>query len=202
MKLFAVYDRDYYCPEEIDSILADLKTELTHAHIHEKKEIENYFLNISVLEKVLTNQIRNKNIRSGLNSQKTTEIATYLENITKTKKAEIQSQYIGRRLDYYKGNSADSSTISRQAIESFEELWDNINTRMNIVPGKYTLRMLRSYIQRDYGVNLTDVQIIDEFKVDEIPHDLKNLINDLETFRTGRVLGEALTKSEFQISTH
>jgi hypothetical protein len=54
---------------------------------------------------------------------------------------------------------------------------------MEIVPGKTTLRLLRSVIQEDYNVNLTDVQIIDEFKREEIPGDLLRLICQLEDFR-------------------
>ena len=54
---------------------------------------------------------------------------------------------------------------------------------MAIVPGKTILRLLRNAIQEDYKVNLTDVQIIDEFEINEIPKDLYKLINQLETFR-------------------
>jgi energy-coupling factor transporter ATP-binding protein EcfA2 len=38
MKLFAIYDRDYYCQAEIDSISKELCAELTYAHIHKRKE--------------------------------------------------------------------------------------------------------------------------------------------------------------------
>ena len=65
MKLFAVYDRDYYCQEEIEGILESLKAELTHAHIHERKEMENYLLVLPVLQRVLEKQIENKQRRSG-----------------------------------------------------------------------------------------------------------------------------------------
>jgi hypothetical protein len=44
--------------------------------------------------------------------------------------------------------------------------------------------LLRNAIQEDYKVNLTDVQVIDEFEKDEIPDDLLDLIEQLELFRT------------------
>jgi hypothetical protein len=81
------------------------------------------------------------------------------------------------------GSSVDTSTTSREAIEEFEALWSDLNNRMSIVPGKTTLRALRDAIQADYGVNLTDIQIIDEFETGEISDDLKQLINQLESFR-------------------
>ncbi|MDD5321747.1 MAG: AAA family ATPase [Methylococcales bacterium] len=182
MKLFAVYDRDYYCDEQLNTMLSDLQVELTDAHIHERKEIDNYFLNITVLERVLDKQIANKKRRTGDEIEKTATITSYLENITKLERASIQAQYIAKRLDYKPNRGIDSSTISKQAIESFEQLWAELDSRMTIVPGKNTLRMLRDSVQKDYGVNLTDVQIIDEFRNEEIPDDLKSLIHKLENF--------------------
>ena len=110
-------------------------------------------------------------------------ISDYLEEITNELKVDAQSQYIAKRITHHQGSSVDTGTISREAIEVFEGIWADINTRMGIVPGKTTLRMLRNSVQEDYKVNLTDVQIIDEFQRDEIPHDLLHLIDQLEFFR-------------------
>ncbi|WP_136681233.1 ATP-binding protein [Neptunomonas sp. XY-337] len=183
MKLFAVYDRDYYCQEEIGEILESLQAELTHAHIHERKEMENYFLVLPVLQRVLEKQIENRQRRSGEEISIDKNIADYLEEITSELKVDAQSQYIAKRITHHQGSSVDTGTISREAIEVFEGIWANINTRMGIVPGKNTLRVLRNAVQEDYKVNLTDVQIIDEFQRDEIPQDLLYLIDQLESFR-------------------
>jgi energy-coupling factor transporter ATP-binding protein EcfA2 len=183
MKLFAIYDRDYYCQAEIDSISKELCAELTYAHIHKRKEIENYFLIIPVLERVLNKQISIKNKRVETSIKKSKAIGEYLEEISNSLKIDAQSQYIAKRLSYKMGSSVDTSTTSREAIEEFEALWSDLNNRMSIVPGKTTLRALRDAIQADYGVNLTDIQIIDEFETGEISDDLKQLINQLESFR-------------------
>ena len=183
MKLFAIYDRDYYCQEEIDEILESLQAELTQAHIHQRKEMENYLLVIPVLERVLEKQITNRSRRSGEIIVADKGITLYLEEITIGLKVEAQSQYIAKRITHHQGTGVDTGTISREAIEVFESLWTNINSRMEIVPGKTTLRMLRNAIQDDYSVNLTDVQIIDEFRKEEIPDDLLRLIDNLEAFR-------------------
>lgn len=183
MKLFAVYDRDYYCQEEIEGILESLQAELTHAHIHERKEMENYFLVLPVLQRVLEKQISNRQRRSGEEININKNIADYLEGITNEIKFDAQSQYIAKRIAHHQGSNRDTGTISREAIESFEVIWADIDTRMGIVPGKTTLRMLRNAVQEDYKVNLTDVQIIDEFKRYEIPQDLLDLIDQLESFR-------------------
>lgn len=183
MKLFAVYDRDYYCEEEIDEILESLKAELTHAHIHQRKEIENYLLVIPVLERVLSKQVAQRNKQSGEVIEVEKEISQYLDEITNNLKVDAQSQYIAKRISHHQGKGRDTGTISREAIEVFEKLWGNIDSRMEVVPGKTTLRLLRGAIQEDYSVNLSDVKIIDEFEREEIPADLLQLINDMENFR-------------------
>lgn len=183
MKLFAVYDRDYYCQEEIETILSSLRSELTYAHIHDRKEMENYLLCIPVLDRVLAKQVEARGRRSGETAGTLRGIEEYLQEITTKLKVDAQSQYIGRRLGYHQGKKYDTSTISKAAIEAFENIWADINIRMFIVPGKTTLRLLRDAIQTEYSVNMTDVQIIDEFKHSEIPDDIGNLIKNLEAFR-------------------
>lgn len=183
MKLFAIYDRDYFCKEQLAEILKELRNELTRAHIHDRKEMENYLLNIPVLDRVLESQISARNKRTGSTIEKNKTVEDYLEEITIKEKSSIQAQYIARRLDYFRRTGSDSSTISQVAIDEFEEIWKDLNLRMGIVPGKSTLRTLRDRVQTDYGVNLTDIQIIDEYEEDEIPTDLKELIHALEGFR-------------------
>ncbi|AZE25782.1 hypothetical protein [Pseudomonas chlororaphis] len=183
MKLFAVYDRDYYCQEEIESILCGLRSELTAAHIHGRKEMENYLLVIPVLQRVLEKRAHSRSRRAGEAIVLEKGVVDYLEEITAGLKIDAQSQYIGRRLGYYQGRKEDTSTISRAAIETFENMWKDMNSRMQVTPGKTTLRLLRDAIQTDYNVNMTDVQIIDEFKEDEVPDDLRELIINLDAFR-------------------
>ncbi|MFQ1767409.1 ATP-dependent nuclease [Aeromonas veronii] len=184
IKLFAIYDSDYYCKEEIHEISKDLRSELAFAHIHKRKEIENYLLIIPVLERVLANQVENRSKRSGniINIDK--GIVDFLEEISNQLKHEAQAQYISKKISFYKKSNLDTSTISLDAIKNFESLWSDINSRMEIIPGKLTLRMLRDAIQERYKVNLTDVQIIDAFNKNEVPTDLLELIYQLDQFRT------------------
>ncbi|WP_217512936.1 ATP-dependent nuclease [Vibrio metschnikovii] len=184
LKLFAVYDRDYYCQEKINEITKKLSAELSFSHIHSRKEMENYLLIIPVLERAFMKQLYAREQRVGCKIKIERSIKDYLIEITGEIKVDVQSQYISKRMDFNNGKGLDTSTISKKAIEDFEQLWSDLDTRMEIVPGKTTIRMLRSLIQGDYKVNLTDFQIIDEFKISEIPEDLSNLIAKLELFRT------------------
>ena len=85
--------------------------------------------------------------------------------------------------DFLKKTGKDTATITTETIHWFDQKWKELHERMEIVPGKQILRMLRDEVQRLYSVNLTDIRIIDEFTCNEVPNDLVVLIRKLEAFR-------------------
>lgn len=183
LKIFAIYDRDYYCDEEILEIQNDLKKELTDAQILARKEMENYLLDIDVLHRVLEKQLDAKSKRTGIVASSSKTIEQYLIEITDEKRLDAQAQYVAKKLDFHKNSGKDNSTLSKPAFQDFEKKWSNIRTRMGIVPGKIVLRELRDAVQTDLGINLTDIQIIDEYRAAEIPGDMQSLIARLDAFR-------------------
>jgi len=52
------------------------------------------------------------------------------------------------------------------------------------VPGKDVLNAFREVIQSKYGITLTDYRIIDEFKSEEVPADLLDLLTSLDDYRS------------------
>ena len=179
----AIYDRDFWCNEELNEIQEELKKNLDFAHIHEKKEIENYLLIIPVLERALSRAINDREKRTNTTIELTGNISSILERITASKKDYIQSQYLAKRSEFLRDRGQDVATINAETIRQFNVKWSDINTRLSIVPGKDVLRDLRSEIDGLYGVSLTDIKIIDEFRGEEIPEDFICLINSLEQIR-------------------
>ena len=80
-------------------------------------------------------------------------------------------------------SSKDAATITMETIRWFDDAWNNIDTRLAIVHGKRTLRLLRTKVQELYSVNLTDFQIIDEFEEGEVPEDLISVIEKIIAFQ-------------------
>lgn len=186
IQILAVYDRDYYCNEELAEIESELRKELSDAQILARKEMENYLLDVSVLQRVMDKQLEQRNKRQEIPIISSKTIEQYLIEITESQRIDAQAQYVGRKLDYHKRSRSgkDGSTLSKQAIQEFETKWVDIHLRMSIVPGKTVLGALRNVVQSDLGINLTDIQIIDEYHETEVPTDLKELISRLEDFRT------------------
>jgi hypothetical protein len=146
--------------------------------------MENYLLDVDVLQRVLEKQLDAKNKRSGIVTSPSKTIAQYLAEITEDARLDAQAQYVAKKLQFHKGSGKDNSTLSKHAIQEFEKKWGDIRTRICIVPGKVVLRALRDAVQTDLGINLTDIQIIDEHRVDEIPNDIKVLVARLDAFRS------------------
>nr|WP_320042046.1 AAA family ATPase [uncultured Desulfobacter sp.] len=178
-----IYDRDYWCEEELAEIKAELDKNLNFSHIHQKKEIENYLLIIPVLERALIKAIKERENRTNVTIEVTVSTSTILDNITSKKKESTQSQYLAKRSEFLRERKADVATINAETLRNFNKIWENLDQRLSIVPGKETLRELRSEVDNIYGVNLTDIKIIDEFEKDEVPEDLVELIENLERIR-------------------
>lgn len=106
-----------------------------------------------------------------------------LERVTSSMKSEVQGQYVGKRTDYLRRTRKDTSTIASETIAQFDRKWIALETRLEIVPGKDVLKLLRDELQQQYGITLTDSRII-AFKKDEVPHDFVETIRQLDSFRT------------------
>lgn len=183
IKIGAVYDRDYHCEAEIDSCRLELGKHLKLIHIHERKELENYLLVPVVIQKALEKSIDDNNRRSGIKPSPNIElVAALLEKITNPMENEVFAQYIAKKRKWNEHSPIDESTIVKQTKDWFDSKWENINTRLEIVPGKEVLSKLRTEVQAKYGVTLTDSRIINEFDAENIPLDLKSLLRKLEAF--------------------
>jgi hypothetical protein len=65
----AIYDRDYFCQEQLEGMLEMLSKHLKVAHIHQRKEIENYLLIPAALDRAIgqaTSQRASGDSRSSL----------------------------------------------------------------------------------------------------------------------------------------
>ena len=114
------------------------------------------------------------------------DVRAILELITNDLKTECNGQYISKYCEYWKNDGKDQATLTSEALCIFEAKWSNMESRVEIVPGKRVLRAVRDQFQRDHGITLTDLRIIDAHAAGEVPGDMVKLIRELEEFRTGR----------------
>jgi hypothetical protein len=183
MHIAAIFDRDYRSSEEVEHILVELSKHLELANIHQRKEIENYLLVPAVLDRVIAKAVAERARRTGEQIIISETASNILKRITNPLRSQIQGQYISYRVAHLKHTKKDNATITAETIEAFDSKWKDISTRMEIVPGKEVLRSFREAIQNRYAVNITDFRIIDEFKIEEIPRDMVEILKRLEQYR-------------------
>lgn len=177
----AIYDRDYFCDEEIQHIVSTLGSSLHVAKILERKEIENYLLVPAALDRAIIRGIGKNRDTPHTTAGSISEVL--LREITDPMKSDVLSQLMARRNEFLRKKGEDESTIYKAMISSFETRWANIDSRMTMVAGKEVLRQFRQRIQDTYGVTLTDARIVDAMSKDEIPSDMAALLRELDQFR-------------------
>jgi energy-coupling factor transporter ATP-binding protein EcfA2 len=183
-----IYDRDYWSDEQINEIATKLQADTAFTHFHGRKEIENYLLVPSVFTRALIEAVMERKERGELdNPEMPTEqgVRALLAEITDPQKSQVQAQYIARRQDFFRKahSKLDPATIAQEMLQVIENKWRTLETRMEIISGKEVLAALRQKVRLLFSVNVSDHRIISSFRLDEVPQDLKALMEGLETFR-------------------
>jgi energy-coupling factor transporter ATP-binding protein EcfA2 len=179
----AIYDRDYFCQEYLDEMLQTLSKYLRFAHIHQRKEIENYFLVPAALDRAIAQAASERGSGDRRKSAPPPNATELLREITDPLKDSIQSQVLARRWEHLRSQGRDLADVSRETMEEFAVVWDDLSRRLEVVPGKDILRQFRAQIQGMCGISLTDNRIIDAMRREDISNDLIDLLHQLEAFR-------------------
>lgn len=183
LAIAAVYDRDYFCEEEIAFVSSTLNTQLKLAHVHQRKEIENYLLVPAAFDRAIARALSERAVRTGIAPITVLSTGELFREITDSLKDEVQSQIIARRTNYLLKNRKDIADITRDALAWFTPRWNDINERVSLVPGKAVLSLMRERIQTTLGISITQAQIVEAMHKDEIPNDLMQLLRSLDEYR-------------------
>ena len=179
----AIYDRDYFCQEQIEGVTEALSRHLKLAHVHKRKEIENYLLVPEALDRALEHAISERGSRGDARAKSIPKAADLLREITAPFKDSVQSQILARRWDHLRPTGRDLADVNRETIRAFGQIWEDLSLRLDIVPGKEVLSQFRTKIHEDLGISLTDSRIVNAMGRDELPSDLVGLLNALDVFR-------------------
>lgn len=186
LSIAAIYDRDYRCDEESTALKIRLEDEIKLAHFHQRKEIENYLLSPQVVERAARRALEERARRTEVTVVADFDVTEMLESITNELKSDCSGQYISKYCAYFRSSGKDQATLATEALTLFEQKWSNLESRLEIVPGKDVLRAVRDRFQESCGATLTDWRIIDCYRAEEVPQDLVALLRQLDAFRGGK----------------
>lgn len=183
--LAVVLDRDYRTDEEIRKIVTDLRDHAALVHIHRKKEIENYLLVPTALQRAAEKRIRDNVSRGGKAPSEVPNVSAILERITDEIKADVVGQFVARRVKERKTRrpDIDMATLNSEAFTEFEALWKTREQRFAVVPGKRVFAALNAALQSQADINVTSAAVIEEMTHDEVSAEIVELVEKLDQFR-------------------
>jgi hypothetical protein len=128
----------------------------------------------------ITEQVR----RTGVEKTYSGDAAALLDNFANERRNYVTSQYQAARARFERTNSPklDIATVNEAALNEFESCWSNRASKLQVIPGKEALSAFNQYLQREYGVSVTPASIIEAMRNDEVPHEMRQLLQDIAAF--------------------
>src|SRR3954447_9814201 len=104
------------------------------------------------------------------------------------RKSYVTAQYLAsrQRFERLRSSGLSDASISENALVEFEETWDDLNSRLEMIPGKEAMGFLSHHFQTLYGVMLTASAILDAMRLEEVPEEMRQIISDLSLFAAAK----------------
>lgn len=169
--VYCLFDSDYHAEEVIAARKAQAKDKGISLRIWSKKEIENYFLVASAIERVI-------NKFSVKKKTSVTKIEAALDDIAEELKTstldDLAAEYF--ELDRKAGLQA----ATQRARDRLTKSWASLDGKLCAVSGKKALSRLSDWAQKKYGVSLSPRKIGDEWRAREIPAELAEAVRKMQ----------------------
>ena len=178
-----VFDRDYRGDDEVDAVEEALEKSLAYAHILYRKEVENYLLLPQVLDRAITLEVQRRRDRGSL-IESPEPAAVILALVTEEFRLEIESLYVGKRLEYRQG---PAQPTREQLLAEFARRWDQLDVRLGLVPGKRVFSRFLDYCQDRFRFSLSKTAVLSAFRRDDVPFELFQVVKELDNFRAAAV---------------
>lgn len=179
-----ILDRDYRSDEEIIDITKELTKNGFQVHIHQRKEIENYLLEVTPLTITIHKRLKEKAKRSNQKLQDMPNVEKILQQCLEESRHDVFAQKLAKYSEFKKrtGSSLDQATINSNYLKEFEKEWGERDGSKNMAPGKEILAKFNSILQKQDSITVTDGQIASSFTHETLPEDLKILLDLLQDF--------------------
>ena len=180
----AILDRDYRSDDECDAISSACKDFCNYTQVHRRKEIENYLLVPTAVDRALRKRIVEYARRSGGQSAYEPFAETLLDTFYNSNKALVESRYIACRRSFERklASQMDEASMSKLAVDEFEARWLSAGGPLGLVPGKEALTAVNNHAEDNYGVSVTPTGIIDAMQLNEVPEEMLELTKLLAKF--------------------
>jgi hypothetical protein len=176
-----ILDRDYRCDEELNGIMNKISNTVNYLHFWERKEIENYLINIDVIKKIIEMKLKRRNRTDLLNGydKKIDQIFkdACLDHVDAIVGSYTESIYKNRK------NREPLAEITKQCSRDIRTKMESADEALKLIPGKIILANISTELQKQLGVSLNNNEIIKFTKNELIPMELIKVLNEINQFR-------------------
>lgn len=180
----AILDRDFRSDAECLAVEAGAREFCEVAKIHNRKEIENFLLVPSALDKAIAQRLADRAKRTGNVCVSPRPSLEMLDEFSVMQRHHVMSRHIALWSRYQKliGNKAHPDKVTEEAIRWFEERWLASDPEYGMIPGKDALSFVNNEIQKVCSVSIAPSGIIAAMSIDEVPNEMKKLVELISSF--------------------
>lgn len=184
IKAAAILDRDYRSDIECLAIEKSAGKFCDLAVIHRRKEIENFLLVPSALDRAIEQKIADRIARTGERCAPPRAATEILTTFASEQRTYIMSRHLALWKRHQKkiGTTTHEDTITEQAIAWFETEWQKPGATLQLIPGKDALSALNAELQNKCSVSITPSAIIAAMTVAEVPEEMVALVSKIGAF--------------------
>lgn len=153
--LFCIANSGYHTLDEIQKRIDDAASRGIILHVWTKNEIDNYAININAINRYLKAEGRTGSVNETLVIDKIQEIL----------------------LSLYK--TIEKRTSKDGKNDNIDEINYRLDEPLNIISGKAFFNALSAWTRKEYGVGISARQIIPYFSLNEVPDEIKTVIDAL-----------------------
>lgn len=173
IEIYCILDSDYHTRDEREKRKKEAKTAGVHLHIWQRKEIENYCIVPSAIQRLIAYRApRRKRIPTveDIVEQLNTIFEKLKEVVFDALSTEILAQ--DRKLGVGGANKV--------AREEIEKAWRSFEGKLAIISGKEAISGLSRWSQEQFNVSLNAALIARHMDVNEIPEEIGAVVNSIE----------------------
>ena len=177
IKCYAILDKDYYTIQEINEIKSDLQNKDVIVHIWDRKEIENYAINIDALYRMFIDKFNKRHTNSEIPLSEE-DFKYSILSIFEEFKDNVQAQIINRKVEKREDRSIDKTTIMSEALKEFAKDWESIEYRLKVISGKEFFNKLNAWLNDEYNIAISIDYAFNFLQPEEIDSEIPDTINN------------------------
>jgi hypothetical protein len=168
--VYCVLDSDYHTTKQKTDRRAQAARNQINLQIWAKKEIENYLLVPSAVQRLIACRIARRMI-----PPTEVEIAEKIDQLAAERYDEVFDGLSAEILADNRGLGAAGA--NRATREILDPLWESATGKQNLASGKSILADLLKWVQEEFGVSMTHAAIIGAMRPVEVHYDVQSFLD-------------------------